>query len=288
MSTDKNLTLIIVNYNSSKNTNNLLSSVKKNIYKKIEEIIIIDNNSKDIKNLNIKDKKIKLIKNDKNLGFAKAVNQGINISKNNFIILLNPDTFIINNSIIKTINLIVNNKNIGVIGGKIIYENKKIYSANNKPTFLTGLFEFTNLKKIFPKNKYTLNFWPEINKKIIKPIEVSGICGAYLIFRKYDKKNNINYFNENYFLYLEDLDFCLNIKLKGFKIIFDPRSEIIHIGGASSKNKYNMALNYWYKSRKIFFKKHLNKLEGIILNIIFTIEEIFLKTRLFIKKENVN
>ena len=280
-----NLTIIIVNYNSSKNTNNLLFSLTKTIYSKIGEIIIIDNNSSDIKNLNIKDPKIKLIKNDKNFGFAKAVNQGIKISKKESILLLNPDTTIVDNSILKTIELIEKDKNIGVIGGKIKYEHKKIFTANNTPTFLTGLFEFTNLKKIFPNNRYTLNFWPEKNQKITKPIEVSGICGAYLIFRKYDLKRNINYFSPDYFLYLEDLDFCLNMKSKGFKIIFDPRSEILHIGGASTKNKYHMALNYWYKSRKIFFKKHLNKVEGIILNIIFTIEELLLKTRLFIKND---
>jgi len=282
MSISKNTTLIIVNYNSSKNTNNLLLSLQKHLYLDINEIIIIDNNSKDIKNLNINNQKIKLIKNNKNFGFAKAVNQGIDKSKNNFLILLNPDTTIINNNILKTIELIKSDKNIGVIGGKIKYEHKKIFTANNTPTFLTGIFEFTNLKKIFPNNKYTSNFWPEQNHKIIKPTEVSGICGAYLIFRKYDKQDNKNYFNENYFLYLEDLDFCLNMKSKGFKIIFDPRSEIFHIGGASSKNKYNMALNHWYKSRKIFFKSHLNKVEGIILNTIFTLEEIILKIRLLI------
>ncbi len=278
-------TLIIVNYNSSKNTNNLLLSIKKFIYQKINEIIIIDNNSKDIKNLNTKDLKIKLIKNNKNLGFAKAVNQGINKSTNDLIILLNPDTTIINTSVLKTIELIEKDKDIGVIGGKIKYEHKKIFTANNTPTFLIGLFEFTNLKKIFPNNKYTLDFWAEKNQKITKPIEVSGICGAYLIFRKYDKKGNINYFNEDYFLYLEDLDFGLKMKAKGFKVVFDPRSEILHIGGASSNNKYNMALNYWYKSRKIFFKKHLNKVEGIILNIIFSIEELFLKMRLLLNHD---
>jgi GT2 family glycosyltransferase len=283
MSISKNLTLIIVNYNSSKNTNNLLNSIKEKIFAKINEIIIIDNNSKDIENLDIKDSKIKLIKNNENLGFAKAVNQGIDKSTNNLIILLNPDTIIINNSILKTIEFIEKDKNIGVIGGKIKYKNKKIYTANNTPTFLIGLFEFTNLKKIFPKNKYTLNFWPEINQKIIKPIEVSGICGAYLIFRKYDQKNKINYFKEDYFLYLEDLDFGLKMKSKGFKVIFDPRSEVFHIGGASSENKYNMALDHWYKSRKIFFKKHLNKVEGIILNIIFTLEELLLKIKIILK-----
>lgn len=286
MSMNQKRTIIIVNYNSSKRSNDLLSSIKKNIYKEINEIIIIDNNSNDIKILETKDPKIKIIINKKNLGFAKAVNQGIDKSKNNLIILLNPDTKIINNSILKTISLIEEDKNIGVIGGKIKYEYKKIFTANNAPTLLTGLFEFTNLKKIFPKNKYTLNFWPEIKQKITKPLEVSGICGAYLIFRKYDKTGKKNYFSEDYFLYLEDLDFCLKMKSKGFKIIFDPRSEILHIGGASTNNKYNMALNHWYKSRKIFFKKHLNPVEGIILNIIFTIEELFLKTRLLIKNHD--
>ncbi|MFA7676451.1 MAG: glycosyltransferase family 2 protein [Candidatus Shapirobacteria bacterium] len=280
------ISLIVINYNSSKNTNKLLLSIKKYIYEIIDEIIIIDNNSRDINYLNIKDQKIKLIKNNKNLGFAKAVNQGIDNSKNDLIILLNPDTTIIDNSILKTIDLIEKDKNIGVIGGKIKYEYKKIFTANNTPTFLTGLFEFTNLKKIFPNNRFTLNFWPEKIKKINKPTEVSGICGAYLIFRKYDKKEDINYFNEEYFLYLEDLEFGLNMKSKGLKVIFDPRSEICHIGGVSSNNKYNMALNHWYKSRKIFFKKHLNKVEGIILNIIFTLEELFLKTRLSIKNHD--
>lgn len=286
MSIVKKISLIIVNYNSSKNTNDLLLSVKKYIYKKIDEVIIIDNNSKDVKDLIVNDPKIKLIKNNKNYGFAKAVNQGIDKSKNDFILLLNPDTIIINNSILKTIELVINDKNIGVIGGKIKYEYKKIFTANNTPTFLTGLFEFTNLKKMLPNNKYTLDFWPEKNQKITQSLEVSGICGAYMIFRKYDKIGNKNYFDENYFLYLEDLDFCLSIKSKGFKVIFDPRSEIFHIGGASSDNKYHMSLNYWYKSRKIFFKKHLNKVEGIILNIIFTIEELFLKARLLIKNHD--
>lgn len=286
MSTREKITLVIINYNSSENTNKLIKSIQEYIYVHINEIIIIDNNSKDINKLKTNDKKIGLVRNNKNLGFAKAVNQGIKKSKNNIIMLLNPDVTIINNSILKTIKLIQGHQDIGVIGGKIKYEHKKIFTANNTPTFLIGLFEFTNLKKIFPKNKYTVNFWPEINQKIIKPKNVSGICGAYLIFRKYDQKGNINYFNESYFLYLEDLDFCIDMKSKGFKIIFDPRSEVFHIGGASSKNKYNMALNHWYKSRKIFFKKHLNKVEGIILNTIFSIEEIILKTRLFIKNHD--
>lgn len=273
------LTLIIVNYNSSKNTNKLLLSIKKKLQKLIDQIIIVDNNSRDIKDLDLKDQNIKLIKNKKNFGFAKAVNQGINLSKSEIILLLNPDTTIIDDSLLKTYQLISQDKQIGVAGGKIKYKNKKIYSASTNPNFLVALFEFTNLKKIFPNNPFTLNFWPESNKIIKKPIEVSGLCAAYFFFKKFDQKGKLNLFSQNYFLYLEDLDFCLSMIKKGFKVVFDPRSQVFHLGGASSQNKHSMALNHWYKSRKIFFKKHLNKIEGIILQIIFTLEEFLLKAR---------
>ncbi len=181
MSIEKKLDLIVVNYNSTNCLKKLIQSTKK-ISKILNKIIIIDNNSN---NFNLKkNKNIKIIKNKKNLGFAKAVNQGIKISKSKLILLLNPDTYFTNDSIKKTFNLINEDSSIGVIGGKIFFPNHKIYpSANNKPTFLTGIFEFTNLKKIFPKNKYSKEFWIEQNIKITEPKEVSAVCGAYMIFR---------------------------------------------------------------------------------------------------------
>ncbi|MFA5749633.1 MAG: glycosyltransferase family 2 protein [Candidatus Shapirobacteria bacterium] len=278
MSIYKKLTLVIITYNSNKEIFKLIKSLKF-IKKIIKEIIIIDNNSvifetKKIKNLS---KKIKIIKNKQNFGFAKAVNQGIKLSKSSFILLLNPDTYLEDNSIIKTFNLIKNDTKIGAIGGKIFYiNNKKYNTANTKPNFLTGIFEFTNLKKIFSNNIFSKKFWPESYKKIKKPIEVSSLCGAYIIFRKKINKK-INLFNEDYFLYLEDLDFGISIKEQGYKVVFDPNSQIKHIGGASSNNKYKTNLKYWYKSRKVFFKKHLNFIEGIILSVIFSFEEFLLK-----------
>jgi len=279
MSNSNKITVVIVTYNSNKYLPTLLRSL--NFIKKIiHRIIIIDNNSKDfdskIKNFN---KKIKIIQNKQNLGFAKAVNKGIKLSETDFILLLNPDTYLINNSTTKTYNLIKNDPNIGIIGGKIEYPNNKPYlTANNKPTFLTGLFEFTNLKKIFPNNKYSKKFWVEKNKIDKKITIVSSLCGAYLIFRR-KIKNKLNLFNEDYFMYMEDIEFGIKNNLLGYKVIFDPRSKIIHIGGASSPNKYKTSLEHWYKSRKIFFKKQLPRIQAIILIIIFTIEELILKTR---------
>jgi len=279
----KKITLIIITYNSNKEILNLIKSLKF-IEKIIKEIIIIDNNSTTFETEKIKNlsKKIKIIQNKRNVGFAKAVNQGIKLSKSRFILLLNPDTYLTDNSIIKSFNLIEKNKKMGIIGGKIKYPNNKPYlSANTKPTFLTGLFEFTNLKKMFPKNKFSKKFWPESYKNIKIPTNVSSLCGAYLIFRRKINKK-LNLFDESFFMYMEDIDFGIKNNNEGYKVVFDPNSQIFHIGGASSNNKYRTSLNYWYKSRKIFFKKHSNVLEGIILGIIFSLEEIFLKARNYI------
>jgi len=277
MSTTK-LDLVIVNYNSTKHLIKLIESIKL-INTIINSIIVIDNNSSDFDKKYFQKLKIKIIQNKQNIGFAKAVNQGIKLSKSNFILLLNPDTYITDNSVLKSFNLIKKNEDIGIVGGKIKYPNNKPYlTANTKPTFLTGLFEFTNLKKIFPKNKISKKFWIESCRNIKKPINVSSLCGAYLIFRKKVNKK-LNLFNESFFMYMEDIDFGIKNNKEGYRVVFDPNSQVFHIGGVSSNNKYRTSLNYWYKSRKIFFKKHSNTLEGIILNIIFSLEEAFLKVR---------
>ncbi len=286
MSTVKKFSIIIITYNSETCLSRLLKSIQFiNFY--IKEIIIIDNNSLKFNQNEIQklSPKIKIIQNKKNVGFAKAVNQGIKISKSKYILLLNPDTYLIDDSTKNSFNLILKDKKIGAIGGRILTEQKiNSYTANSKPTFLIGLFEFTNLKKIFPNNKYSNQFWIEKNKLIQKPIKVSSLCGAYLIIRK-KINNQLNLFNEKYFLYLEDIDFGIKVNNLGYKVIFDPNSQIVHIGGHSTNNKYKTDLKHWYESREIFFKKHLNFFTSIILISIFKLEKNILYLRNLIKYE---
>lgn len=276
LSTNNKLSIIIVNFNSTSFLNTLLKSLLY-ISQLVGEIIIVDNNSYDFYKIRpIQKRKTRLIRNTNNIGFSKAVNQAIQITKHDYILLINPDTRITkDNYISKIFQAIINDHHIGAIGGKIISKNQK-YTANTKPNFLTGLFEFTNIKKIIPNNPFSNHFWPEKKLKIHNQTEVDGLCGAFIIFRKYHK-NQLNLFDENYFLYLEDLDFCLNLKKLGYKIIFDPKSKIIHKGGVSSKSKYNVVLKNWYKSRRYFFRKHLGKIKGNILSLIFSAEELLLR-----------
>ncbi len=275
------LSVVIVNYNSSIVASKLIKSLQK-ISEITKEIIIIDNNSNDLNKLVINNIS-KLYKNNFNHGFSKAANQGITISKSEYILLLNPDTCLIDNSIKNMFNFIVNNPKIGAIGGKMYSGKQKYFSANSIPSFMTGLFEFTNLKKIFPNNIYTNKFWIEKNKVIKKPLKVYSLCGGFLLFKKYID-NKIQLFDEKYFLYLEDLDFCININKQNKEVWFYPNTKIQHIGGTSNNSQYNIVLKHWYKSRKYFFKKH-QPIFGSILEIIYSIEESLLRLYHFIKNE---
>lgn len=274
--TEKNkLTIIIVNYNSSKKLNLLLVSLKY-IEEIIREIIIIDNSSTDLSYLIIPKplKKItKLLTNKTNLGFAKAVNQGIRISKNKYILLINPDCLIPpQNHIEKMFRYFLCHKNISVIGGQILSENNLPHSANFfKPSLFSAIFVFTNMQKLFPNNPYIKKFYPEKFQKINKPIGVDGLCAAFIIFKKYINKR-INYFDKRFFLYLEDLDFCINNKKLGCQIIYFPKAKIFHEGGGSNKSKYKTMLPYWYESRDMFFQKYLSKVNYSIIKIIFNTE----------------
>lgn len=265
------LTAITVNYNVANYVNKLIKSLHF-IDNYIDEIIVIDNNSTDSISL-VPSDKTKIIYNKSNLGFAKAVNQGIKISKTDFVLLINPDCYLTDNSMINSFKMISRKINIGAIGGKIKKHNSNDYhlTANSKATFLTGLFEFTNLKKIFPNNYYSKKFWIESNK-ISKPTKVESLCGAFIIIRK-KLKNKLNLFDERYFLYMEDIDFGNKINSQSYDVIFDPSSQVTHLGGKSSGSKYKTVLNEWYRSRIKYFSKHLNIFQSLTLSIIFIIEE---------------
>lgn len=276
MSTTK-LSVVVVNYKSEKYIKNLIKSLR-HIQNIIEELIII-NNSSEIKIEKISTKiNYRIIDNNSNLGFSKAVNIGINNADTSYILLLNPDVEIHgDNNINKMFKLLVSSNNYGAIGGKIYSStnNKIQFTATSKPTFLTGLFEFTNLKKLIPKNIYSSKFWIESNKTISKPIEAYSLCGAFILFRKKLGKNVIR-FDEDYFMYLEDIQFGGDINKLNYKVLFYPNSYVVHFGGKSNKSIYNIVLKYWYKSRKLYFKKNLTKIESGLLSFIFFIEEILL------------
>lgn len=287
---NNNITTIIVNYNSKKYLYNLMDSI--NIYSKLNEIIIIDNNSNidnvpkinEIKKIYKKRGVVKILHNENNLGFAKAVNQGVRNAKSEYVLLLNPDTQLTDKKSIQILAKSLSKKNVSVVGGSIINDNNiKQKTATGNINFMTGLFEFTNLKKIFPKNKFSNRFWLK-HKNITNNTTVKTLCGAFIMFKR-KINNTLNLFDESFFLYLEDIDFCLKNSINKKKIVYCPKAIIFHHGGKSNSSKYNTELKYWYVSRKILFNKYLPKYQSVIINCIFNIEEQLLRLYHFLKNE---
>jgi GT2 family glycosyltransferase len=281
-----NLTIIIISYNVN---NYLLNCLDKIIYKKNTEFIIIDNNSKDGSYSSIKQKyhnkkNVNIIKNKKNVGFAKAVNQGLKIALGQKVLLLNPDTIPSIQAIKKLELFIDKTKKAGLVGGKMIHAVNKTVNGTcvDKPTFLIGLFEFTNLKKIFKNNIFSKKFYYK-DCFVNKPKIVYGLSGGFLMFKK-SLINKIGYFDNNYFMYLEDVDFGIRFRKAGYKNYYLPNAKIRHNSGSSSKhNKYRINVNAWKNSRNYFFKKHSNTYEWFFLNLAFMFDNLIInfKHKLF-------
>lgn len=195
------------------------------------EIILIDNKSQehlDEKLFSAPD--LKMIKNSENIGFAKAVNQGIRIAQGDFILLLNSDVLIRENCISRMIAYLADHKDAGLIGPRYLFPSGKPQAGSGR--FPGLLSEFLRLFKMYNLiSSATIMSLKEINDDRIR--DVDWLSGGCLLFPKrlIDK---IGYLDEKFFLGGEDFDFCFRAKNAGFQAIYYPKSEVIHYHGYSS------------------------------------------------------
>ncbi len=280
------ISTIIITYKSNKHLYDCLLNII-NSQKIPKEIIIIDNNSplspfhviKEVvehkKNVDIPN--INFYKSKANIGFAKAVNMGINLSKHENILLVNPDLFLEKSAIKKILN---SKRKCSIIGGKTYMQNGELYPTVTQNINLFKIFiEFTSLKKILNLIKFKQSFfWDFEALKSKSVIRVSGVSGCFMLFDK-QVIQKIDHFDENYFLYLEDLDFCLKAYKNNIPILFEPNAYGIHVGGGSSLDKPNkINEKAWQKSKKYFCKKNFIY-TGNLLNFIIKIDTLFIKIK---------
>lgn len=272
----KKISIIVVTYNNQEEIVTCMESIfnYSGLNKQSFEVIIIDNNSDDLTADKIRqcDLDVKLVENKENKGFAKSVNQGIQLSTYDLVLLLNPDTEIIN-SAIKTLRESLNENKADVIGGKLIKEGGEVHgSFVREPTLGDMFFEYTNLRKLDVFNYFHNRHY--YNDKSFKDyMQVDAVSGAYMLFYK-KRLSNINYFDENFFMYLEDVDFCVRATERGCTIGFCPSSTIIHKGGASSKNVDRIRHDAWYHSRSYYAKKHFSATANLVIQPIFYLDMI--------------
>lgn len=252
------VSIIIVNYNNFSMLNNCLESIASYTTEIDYEIIIIDNNSTEgsVERITDKFENITLIKNKKNRGFAAANNQGFRIAKGIYILLLNNDTILFENSIKKVLDFAETFDDPVFVGCQLINEDRTYQSTVVQfPTIWNSFTENFFIYKLFPKWSFTNKYFQNYLSKD-SSFQVDVVKGAFLFSKRTDILA-LNGFDERFFFYSEETDLCYRFKneLNG-KIYFYPQTSIIHLGGKKEIKNSWQVFKYLSIGKIKYFQKH--------------------------------
>ena len=268
------ISFCIVSLNSIKLLKQCLDSIPCSVKGYSYEVIVADNYSYDgtagiLRRLY---PEVRLITNNRNIGYTKAMNKILKVSRGNFKLVLNPDSKLMECSISKMVDFMKNNSMVGVVGPKVVDSYGQFQmSCRRGLARPDAVFSyFFGLAKIFPKNeKFTGYHLNHLNEDEIN--QVSGISGSCMLINgKLIEK--IGYFDEIFTIYQEDSDFCLRSLNSGWRVFYFPKSKVMHIGGrgGSSSYPYRMILE-WHRSYIRFYFKHFSKEYSTVFNSIYLI-----------------
>jgi GT2 family glycosyltransferase len=248
------LSVVIVNYNVMHFLEQCLNSVRKAVKNIESEVFVVDNNSVDgsVKMVREKFPEVNLIVNPDNRGFSKANNQAIKIAKGEYVLLLNPDTVVEDDTFEKIIKFMDAHEDAGGLGVKMVDGKGKFLPESKRglPTPAVAFYKIFGLSKLFPKSKifgqYHLTY---LNNDEIHEVDV--LSGAFMLIRK-PLLDKIGGLDESYFMYGEDIDLSYRITKEGYKNYYFPKTRIIHYKGESTKKS---SINYvlvFYQAMIIF------------------------------------
>lgn len=257
----KKLSVIIVNYNVEYFLEQCLYSVRKSLKGIDGEVIVVDNNSVDgsLKMLKEKFPEITLIANKENTGFSKANNQAIRISKAEYVLLLNPDTVVEDDTFRKVIEFMDEHPDAGGLGVRMVDGQGKFLPESKRglPTPITAFYKIFGFSGLFPKStrfgRYHLGFLDEFEVH-----EVDVLSGAFMLLRK-SVLEEIGLLDEEFFMYGEDIDLSYRIQLGGYKNYYYPHTRIIHYKGESTKKSSVNYVFVFYNAMIIFARKHFSQ-----------------------------
>ena len=258
-----------MNYNVSAFLEQALASAVKAMRGIEGEIYVVDNHSVDDSVAMVKAKfpQVKLIENQDNVGFAKANNQAIRISTGEYVLLLNPDTLVEEDTFSKCIDFMDATPDCGGLGVKMVDGQGRFLPESKRgiPYPSSSFYKLFGLSKLFPKSKkfgaYHATYIGEDETH-----EVEVLAGAYMMLR-WSVLDEVGLLDEDYFMYGEDIDLSYRILKGGYKNYYFPQTRIIHYKGESTKKG---SLNYvyvFYKAMQIFAKKHFSANNAKIFNV---------------------
>jgi len=254
------LSVVIVSYNVKYFLEQCLHSVRKALKNIPAEVFVVDNNSVDGSCNLVKEKfpEVVLIENKKNYGFAYANNQAARLSKGEYILLLNPDTIVEEDTFEKVVAFMDRTPDGGGLGVKMI-DGKGNFLPESKrglPSPWVAFYKIFGISKLFPKSKrfgrYHLSYLDEN-----KIHEVDVLAGAFMLLRK-KALEKTGLLDETFFMYGEDIDLSYRITQAGYKNYYFPETTIIHYKGESTKKDSVNYVRIFYNAMIIFARKHFS------------------------------
>jgi GT2 family glycosyltransferase len=251
------VSIIVVAWNVRQFLYNCLKSVYDQTRGIDFEVIYVDNASEDgsVQMVAKEFPQVKIIENEKNEGFIKANNQGIEIAKGRYVLLLNSDTVVLDNATAKTVKFADEHPETAVVGCKVLNPDRTLQrTCLLYPSALNVFLAATHLYRIFPKSRFFgrehMTWWDYNDVR-----EVQAVCGCFSLART-EAIKQVGLMDEAYYVYGDDPDWCYRFRKHGWKVMFTPHAHIIHYGGQTTGKMKDKFLLQLFGAKLIFMRKH--------------------------------
>ncbi len=259
------LTVVIVNRNSGDMLIQCLNHVYRSCLREEPLVVVVDNGSSDdsVQRAMQRHPKICVLTNEKNLGFAAAVNRAEPLFRGaEYLLLVNTDAFLAPDCAQHLLDFLESHPEAGMVGPRLLNpDGTPQTSFEAFPTLATETLNRSLLKKLFPKR------YPGKTVGFKTPTQVEGLIGAVVMIRV-DAFFDVGGFDEAYFFFLEETDLALRMWRKGWRIYHYPAAHAVHLQGATAKKMEVESRIEFYRSRYLFFQKHYGLLPTLVLKIV--------------------
>lgn len=262
-----NLSIVILNYRTFELTRGTVNSVLRYSYPFSYEIIVVDNASGDDSLIKLQDyfkDKVKFIESKENNGFAAGNNLALRQVKSDYVLLLNSDTVVWENTLENVYSYMEQHTDVGACGCRVRLESGELDKACKRtfPNVKNSFFRLFHIPNKSQDDNYNLTDLPDD-----EVYEIDCLTGAFMFIR--DRAlEDAGLLDETFFMYGEDIDLCYRIKEAGWKIVYYGKNSITHFKGASSKKQKNKLIYEFYHAMYIYYKKHHAEESSFIVNIV--------------------
>ncbi|MBQ2613484.1 MAG: glycosyltransferase family 2 protein [Methanobrevibacter sp.] len=262
-----NLSIVIVNYQTFEMTRNTINSILEYSYPFSYEIFVVDNASGDDSLSRLQEyfkDKVKFIASRENNGFAAGNNQALRQVNSDYVLLLNSDTIVWQNTLENIYNYMEKHVDVGACGCRVMLEDGQLDKACKRsfPNVKNSFFRLFHIPTNSKEDNYNLTDLPDDGI-----YEIDCLTGAFMFIRG-NALDEAGLLDETFFMYGEDIDLCYRIKNGGWKIIYYGESSITHLKGASSKKQKNKLIYEFYRAMYIYYKKHHASESFFLTNIV--------------------